>query len=216
LDLKPFVNLPGAEQAMSAFPSYTGRPRLLFLSRLHRKKGLEVLLAALRMLKDRHIAVCALIAGHGENNYVNSLKQRAVSLGLSDDECRFLGPVTGTMKLSLYQSADLFILPTSQENFGFVFIEALACGLPVITTTGVDIWPELKASSAAIITDVRPESIADIVATLLARPDELRRMRTCGRDWVFRYMNPTRIVESFESMYELANERSLSITGAPR
>jgi glycosyltransferase involved in cell wall biosynthesis len=207
LDLEPFVDLPGAERARRAFPSDTGRPRLLFLSRLHRVKGLEVLLNALRMLKDRHIAVCALIAGNGENNYVNSLKQMAVSLGLSNDECRFLGPVTGTMKLSLYQSADLFVLPTSQENFGFVFIEALACRLPVVTTTGADIWPELKASSAAIITDGRAESIVDIVATLLARPDELRRMGTCGRDWVFRDMNPKRIVESFESMYQLANDR---------
>jgi glycosyltransferase involved in cell wall biosynthesis len=205
LDLEPFAQLPGAEQARRAYPSDTGRPRVLFLSRLHRKKGLEVLLASLRILKDRHITVCALIAGHGENNYVSSLKQMAVSLGLSNEEVRFLGPVTGAMKLSLYQSADLFVLPTSQENFGFVFMEALACRLPVITTTGVDIWPELEASSAVIITDARAEPIADAVATLLARPDDLRRMRTYGRDWVFRYMSPKRIVESFESMYQLAN-----------
>ena len=213
LDLEPFADLPGAEQARRAFPSQIGRPRILFLSRLHPKKGLGILLAALRVLKDRNIAVCALIAGSGESSYVHSMKQKALSLGLSHEEVRFLGPITGTMKLSLYESADLFVLPTSQENFGFVFIEALACRLPVVTTTGVDIWPELKESTATTITEVRAESIADTVSSLLARPDELGRMRNNGRDWVFRHMDPTRIVESFESMYQLAlREKIASIS----
>jgi glycosyltransferase involved in cell wall biosynthesis len=206
LDLRPFANLPGAEQARQAFPSADGRRRLLFLSRLHPKKGLEILLEALKILKDRGTNVYALVAGNGDPSYVETLKGLALSLGLNNDEYRFVGPVTGDLKLSLYESADVFVLPTRQENFGFVFIEALACGLPVITTTGVDIWPELESSGGALITDGVAGPLADTIDSLLAQPDELRRMGVAGRTWVFQHMNPSRIVAMFESMYQHSDQ----------
>jgi glycosyltransferase involved in cell wall biosynthesis len=202
LDLEPFISLPGAESAMRAFSTPRGTPRLLFLSRIHPKKGVEVLLRALRILKDQGIAVCCLIAGSGDVDYVASLRALAVSLGLSMEECHFIGPITGSLKLSLYQSADVFVLPTNQENFGFVFIEALASGLPVVTTRGVDIWPELESSGAAKIAHGNPESIADSLRGMLASPEKLGEMRQRGREWVFRTMDPARIVERFEAFYE--------------
>jgi len=202
LDLRPFANLPSAEQATQTFQSGDGRRRLLFLSRLHPKKGLEILLEALQILRNRGTSVFALIAGRGEPRYVESLKELALSSGLTDDEYRFVGPVTGDLKLSLYRSADLFVLPTQQENFGFVFIEALACGLPVITTTGVDIWPELESSGGARIADGAAIPLADAIESLLAQPEEMRRMGAAGREWVFQHMSPSRIVAMFESMYE--------------
>ena len=206
LDLRPFANLPGAEQARRAFPSGQGRRRILFLSRLHPKKGLEILLEALKILKDRDIKVYALIAGNGDPSYVESLKELALSLGLNNDEYRFVGPVTGDLKLSLYESADVFVLPTRQENFGFVFIEALACGLPVITTAGVDIWPELESSGGAIITDRAAGPLADTISSLSTQPDELRRKGVAGRKWVFEHMNPSRIVAMFESIYQIPDQ----------
>jgi glycosyltransferase involved in cell wall biosynthesis len=96
----------------------------------------------------------------------------------------------------------LFVLPTNQENFGFVLIEALASGLPVVTTRGVDIWPELESSGAAKIADGSPDSIASSVRAMLASPEELGAMRQRGREWAFRTMDPARIVQRFEAFYE--------------
>jgi glycosyltransferase involved in cell wall biosynthesis len=201
LDLEPFNHLPGAAPACSTYATPAGRSRLLFLSRVHPKKGLENLLRALRLLKERRVAVSAMIAGSGEAGYVESVKAKARELGLDSPDVQFLGPVTGNMKLSLYQSADLLVLPTYQENFGLVLIEALACGLPVITTTGVDIWAELKSSGGAVIIDNAAGSIADAVTGILAQPGERRRMGDSGREWVFRHLDPSRILQQFESMY---------------
>lgn len=204
LDLRPFAQLPGAETALREFPSLPGRARLLFLSRLHPKKGLAALLRALQILKSRGILVCCIVAGGGGAAYVDSIERLAASLGLSSEDCRFTGPVVGPLKLSLYQSADLFVLPTSQENFGFVFIEALACGLPIVTTQGVDIWPELQASGAATIADGDPDTIAGAVAATLAKGGDLRRMGAQGREWAFREFDAAQIIERFEGMYRLA------------
>jgi glycosyltransferase involved in cell wall biosynthesis len=204
LDLGPFARLPGAEAAACQFPSLPGRARLLFLSRLHPKKGLPVFLRALQILKGRGIAVCGIVAGGGSTAYVDSVGRLAASLGLTSEDCRFTGPVVGPLKLSLYQSADLFVLPTSQENFGFVFIEALACGLPVVTTKGVDIWPELQASGAATIAGGDPDAVAAAVAATLTDGTDLRRLGALGREWAFRELDVTSIVERFAGMYRLA------------
>lgn len=208
LDLRPFEAPPGPEMARAKFPMLTaGRPNLLFLSRVHMKKGLETLLRAGALLRKRGIDANILIAGRGEPAYVDSVKRLAADLGLAD-RAFFLEQVVDTEKLSLYQAADLFVLPTSQENFGFVFVEALACGTPVVTTKGVDIWPELESSGGAVIADATPEATADAVAGLLARRDALADMGRKGRDWVFRDLAPAKVLKQFEVMYARAIEGS--------
>jgi glycosyltransferase involved in cell wall biosynthesis len=206
-DLKPFENLPGPEMARARFsvlaPGGAGRPNLLFLSRVHVKKGLEVLLRAGALLRTRGIDANILIAGTGDAPYVESVKRLAAELGLQD-RAHFLGLVVNEEKLSLYQAADLFVLPTSQENFGFVFIESLACGTPVVTTRGVDIWPELEASGGSVIADATPEAVADAVGSLLAKRDSLKAMGAKGREWVFKDMAPAKVIREFEAMYERA------------
>lgn len=206
-DLKPFENLPGPEMARARFsvlaPGGAGRPNLLFLSRVHVKKGLEVLLRAGALLRTRGIDANILIAGTGDAPYLESVKRLAAKLGLQD-RAHFLGLVVNEEKLSLYQAADLFVLPTSQENFGFVFIESLACGTPVVTTRGVDIWPELEASGGSVIADATPEAVADAVAKLLSKRDSLKAMGAKGREWVFKDMAPAKVIREFEAMYERA------------
>lgn len=209
LDLKPFERLPGPEIAHATFPMLkSGRPNLLFLSRVHVKKGLEVLLRAGALLRERGTDVNIVIAGSGEPAYVESVKALARELNLQD-RAHFVGLVVNEEKLSLYQSCDLFVLPTSQENFGFVFVESLACGTPVVTTKGVDIWPELESGGGAVIAEGTPEATASAVAGLLASGAALREMGEKGRAWVFRDLDPAKVIRQFESMYErAANERN--------
>lgn len=207
-DLKPFEQLPGPDLARRKFPVIdAGRPNLLFLSRIHVKKGLEVLLRAAALLKSRGVDVNILIAGTGDAGYVESVKRLAAELGMGD-RAQFLGLVVDDEKRSLYQAADLFVLPTSQENFGFVFVEALACGTPVVTTKGVDIWPELESSGGAVIAEATQEGVANAVADLLAKRDSLRPMGAKGREWVFRDLDPAKLLDRFIRMYEQSANNS--------
>jgi glycosyltransferase involved in cell wall biosynthesis len=209
-DLSPYQPLPGSGPARARFAQLdTPRPTLLFLSRLHYKKGVELLLeATARLRADKHECL-VLLAGSGEPAYEEHLKQLTRQLDIVDD-VEFLGFVSGVEKISLYETADLFVLPTSQENFGFVFFEALAAATPVVTTRGPDTWPELEASGGGRIVESDPAAIANAVAELLDDPDRRAEMGRAGRAWVLENLSAERVVSQFESLYAEA------IAGATR
>jgi glycosyltransferase involved in cell wall biosynthesis len=203
-DLTDFRTLPGPYGARAEFPvTASEEGKLLFLSRLHPKKGAEIFLRAGAMLQRRGTPVQLILAGPGDGAYIAGLKELAGELGMGD-RTHFLGLVVGQNKISLMQSADVFILPTSQENFGFVFPEAMACRTPVVTTRGVDIWPELEASGGAVIAERSPEAIADAAAGLLADPIRRRTMGEKGREWVLSALDTDRVSSQFEAMYAKA------------
>jgi len=103
--------------------------------------------------------------------------------------------------VSLYQAADVFVLPTSQENFGYVLIEAMACGTPVVTTKGVDIWEELQQAGAVIV-EPDANQIAIAIHPLMADRGRARQLGLQGRDWVFRRLLPERVITDYEQMYQ--------------
>lgn len=141
-----------------------------------------------------------MIAGTGDASYERRLRALVDELGLAD-RVAFLGMVTGLAKVSLYQASDLVVLPTSQENFGFVVFEALASGKPLITTPGVDTWPEVEASGGGLIVAQDPAKIADAIASLLADPGRRAAMGDSGRAWALRELDPARVVQRFVDMY---------------
>jgi glycosyltransferase involved in cell wall biosynthesis len=209
VDLTPFAELPGPEPARRLIPQLqTSLPILLFLSRLHYKKGPELLIRAADRLRREGRACLVLLAGSGEEAYLRSLHALVARLGLQEHVV-LPGFVSGVEKISLLQAADLFILPTSQENFGFALFEALAATAPVITTRGVDTWPELQASGGSLIVDPDPSAIAAAVAALLDDPSRRDRMGHEGRRWVFENLGVERVVHRFERIYVEA------ITGVP-
>jgi glycosyltransferase involved in cell wall biosynthesis len=123
---------------------------LLFLSRIHPKKGIDVLLrtfASMDRLRTENVLV---IAGTGEEAHVQSLKELTSSLGL-DESVRWVGPLYEQSKWEAFSAADLFVLPSHQENFGIAVAEALAVGTPVCTTTGVNIYKLIEQYEAGIV-----------------------------------------------------------------
>ena len=98
---------------------------ILFLSRVHVKKGINFLLEAVAQLKEQMEGYVIRIAGEGDDIYIDELKQLTVRLGISKLVI-FEGGVYGNSKWELFRQADLFILPTHSENFGIVVAEALA------------------------------------------------------------------------------------------
>lgn len=200
LNLAPFEALPGPEAARAQFPHFdSGEPVLLFLSRLHYKKGVEHLIRAVAMLQKRGLPHRLLIAGGGDEEYERALRSQVEQFGLAE-RVAFVGMVVGDLKVSLYQAADLFVLPTSQENFGFVLYEAMASGTPLLTTKGVDTWPELETAGGVVV-EQDAEEIANAIADLTALRELLPERGAKGRAWVFENLEQKRIAGRFEAMY---------------
>ncbi len=219
VDLADYRDLPGPGAARDVVGGLGGDdPVLLFLSRLHYKKGVEHLVRAVGLLADRGRPVHAVVAGSGDDSYVRRLRRLVEELGLSD-RVRFPGFVSGRTKVSLYQAADAFVLPTSQENFGFVLFEALAAETPVITTRGSDTWPELVASGGAVVVEQDAAAVADALEPLLDEPARAAAMGRSGRAWVMRHLSPEAVTGRYEVLYaEAAATRHAadrSAAGAP-
>lgn len=204
-DLADFADLPGASPAIAKFPQIDRDvPRLLFLSRVHEKKGVHRLLRAAAILRDRGVPFQLLIAGTGDEPYVSRVRALRDQLELQN-HAEFLGFVSGIEKVSLYQASTLFVLPTSQENFGFVYFEALASGCPVVTTKGTDTWPEIEQSGGGVIASGEPEPFADAIGSLLAEGDgAIHERGRRARRWTLDYFQPERIVAAYEALYARA------------
>lgn len=114
------------------------KKQILFLSRVHVKKGIEILIEAFSKLREKSLELrdwSVVIVGNGEAEYIKSLELRVKSLEL-EDCIKILPPVFGEAKTKLYQESSLFCLPSYSENFGMVIAEAMSCGVPAITTNG--------------------------------------------------------------------------------
>ena len=135
------INMPGRITSLASKNiNSTDKKQLLFLSRIHPKKGIELLLTSLSLLRPKDW-ICT-IAGMGSRTYENDLLKRVKKLGL-DDIVHFVGPIYGKEKESIFKQSHAFILPTYSENFGIAIAEAMSWGLPVITTTGTP-WSSLR------------------------------------------------------------------------
>ena len=131
---------------------------ILFLGRLHEKKGCDLLLRAFlnlleskprEMWRDLHV----MLAGPCSHpDYLNLLKQLAGSCEvLSPGSVSFPGMLSGDLKWGAFRQAEVLVLPSHQENFGIAVVEALACGTPVLISRPVNIWREIESSGAGLV-----------------------------------------------------------------
>jgi glycosyltransferase involved in cell wall biosynthesis len=117
---------------------------ILFISRIHKKKGIELLLNSWKLLSDLWDSWEIQIVGDGDEAYIESLNRLIIDLKLNSVNIE--GPKYGVDKIEAYSNADIFVLPTFSENFGIVVAEAMASALPVITTIATP-WDEIKELS---------------------------------------------------------------------
>lgn len=144
------------------FPHLQGKRILLFLSRIHPKKGLDLLIEAFASVAATDQSLHLSIAGPDHTGWQAELQQRVTSLGLID-RISWLGMLSGSLKWGAFRCSELFCLPSHQENFGIVVAEALACGLPVMIAEPVNISREVAEAGAGL---VHPDTIAGTTAGL--------------------------------------------------
>lgn len=201
IELEEYKTPPGPQEARERMdPRVRDLPMVLYLSRLHPKKGPDRLIRASAMLHRRGIAHHLVLAGSGDARYVESLRRLSRRLQV-EDRTTFAGFVAGREKISLFQAATAFALPTSQENFGFVFFEALAAGTAVVTTKGADTWREIVDSGGGIAVDNSPEAFADALRTLLEDTDRAGAMGASGRSWTLKHFDRAAVVNEYELFY---------------
>lgn len=195
------VDLEIIDEKLDALHEVEHTKTILFLSRIHVKKGINFLIEAVAQLKDSLTGWKVKIAGEGEVDYIQELKSLANRLGI-DDIVEFVGGVYGDAKWQLYQETSLFVLPTHSENFGIVVAEALACKVPVITTKGTP-WHELEDQGCGWWIEVGTEpTVAALKAFLTKSHEELVLMGERGRKLIEKKYSCKMVAHEFSKMYK--------------
>lgn len=176
-----------------------GPRKLLFLSRINPTKGLLDLVDAWASLRPDGWRV--IVAGPDESNYKAVVQEAIRARGL-EGAFSFTGSVDGEDKWELYRSADLFVLPTYSESFGVVVAEALACGVPAITTRGAP-WQELASERCGWWVEMGVAPLVSALREATALSDEERReMGRRGKALVAKRYSWCSVAEKMVGVYD--------------
>lgn len=163
------------------FPGLRNKRLLVFLSRVHPKKGCDLLIEAfakaLAERPDWHL----LMAGPDQVGWRTELMAEAERLGVSQ-KITWAGMITGDVKWGALRAADAFVLPSHHENFGVVVAEALSCGTPVLISNKINIWREIKDSGAGLVENDDLPGTVKLLSSWAAMSDsERQRIRNSAR-----------------------------------
>lgn len=174
----------------SAFPKLEGRRFLLYISRIHPKKACDLLIQAFAELTPELPADLDLvIAGPDQVGWVPQLQTLAQKLGIAT-RLHWLGMLKGDKKWGAFRNAEAMILPSHQENFGFVVAEALACATPVLVSNKVNIWREVEASRSGIVEPDTLDGTRNLIQRFNSMPaDDRAEMSKNARSGFLRYFD---------------------------
>ncbi len=168
---------------LTRHPELQGKRLLLFLSRIHVKKGCDLLIDAFARVAQSDPSLRLVMAGPDQTGWRPELERQATSLGIAD-RVAWPGMLTGDVKWGAFRAAEAFVLPSHQENFGIAVAEALACGLPALISNKVNIWREIDQDGAGLVAEDTQEGARRLLQEWLALPAEARegmarRARAC-------------------------------------
>jgi glycosyltransferase involved in cell wall biosynthesis len=171
------IDIPSLQKQL-----YINKRTLLFLGRIHPKKGLNILLPAWAALQERYPEWCLRIVGPDDGGYLQKMLELSKKLSLKRIE--FSGTLFGEKKIHAYQQADLFVLPTYSENFGISVAEALASGTPALVTKGAP-WEGLETHNAGMWIEIGLDPLVAALERMMSLSrDELDVMGMNGRSWM--------------------------------
>jgi len=171
---------PDYERARRKLGWPAGERVLLFLSRIHEKKGLDLLLRALHGFRDARL----VIVGGGEPGYVQTLRDYCEKNAAELPRVEWIGEIWGDARWAYFQGADLFCLPSHSENFGLAVLEACQVGTPALTTTTTP-WAEALGNARGFICEPKVESIRSALDRFFSTPVADARQRDELSDWAW-------------------------------
>lgn len=189
----------GAAEWLAAQGLNPSVPLLLNVGRQHHKKGLELLPAALRMLRDEPWQ--AVFVGGDDDGTGRALQRTFAELGLTA-RVRWLPRLEPNRLAAVYSAADVFLLPSRHENFGNVVVEALSCGCPVVVSPEVGLSAEIERARVGAVVARRPRLWADAIQRAFRNPDVVREDGIRGREWAVRTFAAPRVASEMARHYE--------------
>jgi glycosyltransferase involved in cell wall biosynthesis len=150
-------------------PSIKGKKYWLFLSRIHEKKGVDLLIEAYNKLTEENHSIPELvIAGPTDNLYA----QEMIKIAEKNTQIHFSGMLSGDSKWGAFYGCEAYLLPSHQENFGIAIVEAMACKKPVLITKKINIWREIAAGNGGwILEELNTDSIKEQLINLATQTD---------------------------------------------
>jgi glycosyltransferase involved in cell wall biosynthesis len=194
--------IPNGAELPNATAAFDGPRRILFMSRIHPKKGLLMLVDAVARLQQllRAGGWQVVIAGPDEDAHERKIRHEVSTRSLNDLVV-FAGMVDGAQKRRLLESAYVFVLPSYSENFGIVNAEALAAGVPVITTTATP-WREIEDERCGWWVDPNVDALTKaLLSSIHAGPTTLREMGLRGRRLIEMRYSWSSAAERFDQLY---------------
>ena len=185
-------------------PQIGHNPYILALSRIHPKKGFEMLIESFAALKKKGLFSDwrLVFAGDGDAGYVDQLKTLAHQRGLNGDAI-FAGWIDGDQKYAALKEASLLAMPSYQENFGLSLIEAMAYGVPVLVSPHVNLAPDIEKAGAGWVAALNKENLARTLAEALGSEQERKHRGHKARALAQNFAAPTvarRLFDLYQSL----------------
>lgn len=186
---------------LQKFPHLADKRCLLFLGRVHEKKGPDLLFQAFANVKARNPQlvenVQIVMAGPADDAYGQKIQRLVSDVGLQA-QTTWTGMISGDVKWGAFRSADAFILPSHQENFGIAVAESMACGVPVLISNQVNIWREIEQAHAGLVEADTVAGTERLLERWLQTPQPVwAQMRTNAKDCFEQRFVIDRTAESF-------------------
>jgi glycosyltransferase involved in cell wall biosynthesis len=179
-------------------------PVVLFLGRLHQRKGLQYLIPAFARVAGQFTSARLLIVGP-DAGMLSTAQSLVAQAGIMD-RVTFTGMLGGSDQRAAFASADLFVLPAVGEGLSMAVLEAMAAGLPLILTPGCNL-PDLETQGAGLLAAREVEPLAGALSGLLADADRRRVMGERGRAWVLASFTWPAIAAQYDALYAEVCER---------
>jgi glycosyltransferase involved in cell wall biosynthesis len=201
----PEATKENASDQVEAFyaklPMLRGRRFLLFLARIHEKKGCDLLIEAFGKVAASVPEVDLVIAGPGQHGTLAKLTSLAEQVGISG-RVHWPGLVGGDVKWGALRACEVFILPSHQENFGIAVIESLAVGCPVLVSNQVNIWQQIADDRVGLVDDDTLEGTERLLRGWFGlRARECEEMRTRARASFMSRYRMNRVVAAINAQF---------------